>query len=68
MQDLLVEVHAMLTVLFSQEAQKLCSFLQIMPKIMPAQSVGAFDCFKRKEHYYRIFCWRLTEPDVGTCL
>ena len=58
----------MLTVLFSQEAQKLCSFLQIMPKIMPAQSVGAFDCFKRKEHYYRIFCWRLTEPDVGTCL
>ena len=42
----------MLAVLFSQEAQKLCSFLQIMPKIMPAQSVGAFDCFKRKEHYY----------------
>ena len=38
----------MLVVLFSLEAQKLCSFLQIKPKAMLTQSSGAFDCFKRE--------------------
>ena len=38
----------MLAVLFSHEALTLCSFLQIIPKMLLAESIGAFDCFKRK--------------------
>ena len=32
----------MLAVLFSQKIQKLCSFFQILPKIMLAQSIKAY--------------------------
>ena len=59
--------YATLAVPFSHEALTLCSFLQIIPKMLLAESIGALDCFKRKG-FYRIFCWRLTEPDFGTCL